>query len=462
MSPPVRLHVRRVVAALIAALAVGLLSAVPAQAMSYVTGATLDHGPAAGGTQLTVYGVDVNYATIYFGDVRAVNPHVVDSIAVQVTAPPGVAGTTVQIKTEWQSSAPSSQAPTTFTYDLPAGPPKITSISPSTAKPGDLVTLHGDNLANVTSYTIGGVTQSVTLGAPAETFALHVPKLVPGVYDISLTTPYGTTENTPEDDLTVLPDGSPPAIASITPSHGPTGGGTEVTLRGDHFTGATSVSFGGADAASFQVISDGEIRATTPPLTGQASVAAVSVVTSSGGEAGGTLPSFTYDVPTLGRYDATGSATLRSLARGVLAMGGSADLSFFIDGSVSGSLALADTNATLVAGGFLPVTARFGFIPAGGATGKLSAGRLALAENFRIDVKQLKVLGLALTSGTCRSKQVSRIPLASASFDPAKGGVLAGTFSISDLAGCGALTGLVSPLTASSSNALSLALTPRG
>jgi hypothetical protein len=56
----------------------------------------------------------------------------------------------------------------------------------------------------------------------------------------------------------------PPNVTSITPNRGSTGGGTITTITGTGFTGTTSVKFGGTAAASFTVLSDTTISATTP------------------------------------------------------------------------------------------------------------------------------------------------------------------------------------------------------
>lgn len=71
-----------------------------------------------------------------------------------------------------------------------------------------------------------------------------------------------------------------PTVTSVSPSAGPVAGGTQVTITGTNFTGATSVSFGGAPATNVTVVNDTTITATTPaaPLAGNYSVA----VTSSG------------------------------------------------------------------------------------------------------------------------------------------------------------------------------------
>jgi formylglycine-generating enzyme required for sulfatase activity len=57
------------------------------------------------------------------------------------------------------------------------------------------------------------------------------------------------------------------AVSSVTPSAGPIAGGTQVTIGGTNFTGATEVRIGGIPAA-FSVVNDKTIVATTPPGTG--------------------------------------------------------------------------------------------------------------------------------------------------------------------------------------------------
>lgn len=76
----------------------------------------------------------------------------------------------------------------------------------------------------------------------------------------------------------------------MSPNVGPSSGGTSVTLIGSDFSGATSVTFGGAPANTFTVVNDSTLIATAPAnVLGSVDV----VVTNSGGSA--TLTNgFTY------------------------------------------------------------------------------------------------------------------------------------------------------------------------
>lgn len=55
-----------------------------------------------------------------------------------------------------------------------------------------------------------------------------------------------------------------PALESVEPATGAAAGGDEVTLSGSGLEGTTSVTFGGTEAASFEVVSDNEVTAVTP------------------------------------------------------------------------------------------------------------------------------------------------------------------------------------------------------
>lgn len=72
---------------------------------------------------------------------------------------------------------------------------------------------------------------------------------------------------------------SGPVVTAISPASGPPAGGTSVTLTGSGLTGATGVTFGTA-SATFTVVSDTQITATSPPQS--AGTVPVTVTTPSG------------------------------------------------------------------------------------------------------------------------------------------------------------------------------------
>ncbi|MFJ7244740.1 PxKF domain-containing protein [Kitasatospora sp. NPDC098652] len=84
----------------------------------------------------------------------------------------------------------------------------------------------------------------------------------------------------------------PPAVTGLAPDHGPTTGGTTVTLTGSHLYGTTGVSFDGAPAGSFTVVNDTTVTATAPAhAAGTANVS----LTARGRTA--TAGAYTYQAP---------------------------------------------------------------------------------------------------------------------------------------------------------------------
>ena len=66
----------------------------------------------------------------------------------------------------------------------------------------------------------------------------------------------------------VVEEPKTPAILSLTPSHGPTSGGTEVTITGVHLRRECTIAFGGVAAASATFIDATSMSAVTPPHAG--------------------------------------------------------------------------------------------------------------------------------------------------------------------------------------------------
>jgi hypothetical protein len=90
---------------------------------------------------------------------------------------------------------------------------------------------------------------------------------------------------------------APPTVTAVSPTTGPTTGGTVVTLTGAAFTGATAVRFGSTAATAFAVSSDGTVVAVAPAeSTGTVDVTAVSA---GGTSATSSADRFTYSTPQL-------------------------------------------------------------------------------------------------------------------------------------------------------------------
>jgi len=78
-----------------------------------------------------------------------------------------------------------------------------------------------------------------------------------------VTTPGGTTANVAADQYTYVA-APKPVITKISPTSGPTTGGTTRDDHRDWVHGATKVAFGTLAATSFKVVSSTQITAVSP------------------------------------------------------------------------------------------------------------------------------------------------------------------------------------------------------
>ncbi len=117
-----------------------------------------------------------------------------------------------------------------------------------------------------------------------------------------------------------------PTVNTVTPSSGPTAGGTQIVIAGTGFTGATAVQVGGVDAAGFTVDNDSQITATTP--TGTAGTVSVNVTRASGANTANGF--FTY-LPNAAEIQRAVARFMQNRASSLL--NNQPDIGGFIDGS---------------------------------------------------------------------------------------------------------------------------------
>jgi IPT/TIG domain len=264
-----------------------------------VTSLSPDHGPAAGGNQVTITGTNLNGTTqVQFGANNATNVNVVDDTTITANAPGGTAGQTVDVTvTTPGGTSPTAGAGNDYSYDpLPVVNNLIPDHGPAAG--GNQVTIFGTHLAGATQVSFGGNNASSNFGNDTS-ISVTAPQGTPGSVDVSVTTPSGTSANTPADDYTYDQPPPPPAptVTDVVPNHGPAAGGNQVTIFGTNFTGATEVHFGTADASTFTVNNSSRITATAPGGTAGQTVN-VSVTTSGGtSSTAGTDDDYAYDVP---------------------------------------------------------------------------------------------------------------------------------------------------------------------
>lgn len=186
-------------------------------------------------------------------------------------------------------------APSTATVtilDNETAVPVITSLTPTSGGTGGTtyVTITGANFLGTTSVTFGGTAATFFSVVSATTLTVYTPAHAAGTVDVRITNAAGTSVDAgAADDFTYI--GTGPVVSSISPTSGPTTGGTTVTIIGSGFTGTTSVTFGGT-AATFTVNSSTSITATSPAHS--AGTVDVIVTSPAGTSPNTTADNFTY------------------------------------------------------------------------------------------------------------------------------------------------------------------------
>ena len=165
-------------------------------------------------------------------------------------------------------------------------PPFIASVAPSqgTIVGGTPITISGAYFTGATSVTIGGSPAINMVVVSSTTITAVTPAHAAGSVSITVTTPVHTTP------LKNVYSYASASVLSIVPNAGALGGGSAVTITGNYFTGATSVTIGGAHATNVVVVSPTTITIVTPP--GLVGLADVVVMTPTGVAIG--AEAFTY------------------------------------------------------------------------------------------------------------------------------------------------------------------------
>jgi phosphodiesterase/alkaline phosphatase D-like protein len=180
----------------------------------------------------------------------------------------------------------SDGADQTFTTANPAVPaaPVITGVSPNKGyySGGEIIRVTGSGFTGAT-VSFGGVAATTVTVDSDTSITVVVPAYVDSLCqldgycptddvtrDVSVQTGGGTSATTPADrytytyDTSYYPYSVTPAIESVTPSSGPTVGGTDVHVHGTGFFGGDQVYFGHDIPAQSVRVGDGGLIATSP------------------------------------------------------------------------------------------------------------------------------------------------------------------------------------------------------
>ncbi len=238
-------------------------------------------GPIAGGASVTITGTDLANATVTVDGV-AVTPTANSDTSLTFIAPAHAASAVTVVLTTARGTAT-----TTYTY---LSPPTVTAVTPNSGATtgGATVTLTGTNFSHASAVSFGGAAATGYVVDSNTQITATSPANAAGTYDVTVTTPGGTSAASAADYYTYV---AAPTVVSISPTAGPTAGGTSVTIRGTNFLGATAVTFGATAATDYTVNSATQITATAPAGTGAVDVR---VTTVGGASAPSAAEQYTY------------------------------------------------------------------------------------------------------------------------------------------------------------------------
>jgi hypothetical protein len=170
--------------------------------------------------------------------------------------------------------------------------PAVTAISPN-AGPlggGNSITITGTNLNLATNVYFGTIPATSYLVNSASQITATAPAQQAGPVDITVAANNGTSVTSAADQFTYE---GPPTVTGVSPSSGPTTGGTLVTITGTNLLGASQIYFGATPAPLYSINSATQITVTAPPVS-SAENAQITVTTPSGTSAIVPADQFTY------------------------------------------------------------------------------------------------------------------------------------------------------------------------
>lgn len=217
----------------------------------------------SGGAAFTITGADfAANARVTFDSVPATDVVVnAQGTAITGTIPAGDPGRATVLVINPGVPDRGTEVPVDFTYLSLAV--TITSVNPASGPTagGTLVTITGTGFEWSTTVTIGGQPAAVVGAITPTTVTVTSPAHPAGAVDVVVRVP-GDGSATSTNGFTYV---AGPQVTAISPTTGPTTGGTAVTITGAGFAAGTTVTIGGVPATGVEVATDTQLSATTPP-----------------------------------------------------------------------------------------------------------------------------------------------------------------------------------------------------
>ena len=195
-----------------------------------------------------------------------------------------------------------NKATASFNVTVTSAPPPVpvvTSVVPDEGPEagGTTVTIKGEHFEGATEAKFGTGTATELKVVSGTEVTVKDPVHAAGTIDVTVKTSAGTSTTSGADHFTYKAPAPPPVpvVTSVVPDEGPEAGGTTVTIKGEHFEGATEAKFGTTAATELKVVSGTEVTVKDPAHV--AGTIDVTVKTSAGTSTTGTADHFTYKAP---------------------------------------------------------------------------------------------------------------------------------------------------------------------
>jgi hypothetical protein len=179
----------------------------------------------------------------------------------QISGTPSEAGTfsfAVEVKDSSGSTANANLSINIAT----ASTPVVTSISPSSGPTsgGTTVTISGTNFAPGAQVTFGGTAATSVTVSNSSQIQTVTPSHIAGTVGVIVEVNGQSSTSSVSFTYNLLT----PTVSSVSPSSGPTAGGTNVTISGTNFLAGALALFGTVPATNVNVVSATQIQAVTP------------------------------------------------------------------------------------------------------------------------------------------------------------------------------------------------------
>ncbi|MFF4281615.1 IPT/TIG domain-containing protein [Streptomyces kronopolitis] len=228
-----------------------------------------NQGSYAGGTPVTIIGTHFSQATaVYFGPRPAASFALVDDQTIVAVTPAGSGSAPVTVTTPGGTARVGY-----FFYQYW---PSLSGVIPAAGPVGggNVVTLRGANLSTALLVHFGDAVAFPLVVSDAQLLVTAPPVTGPGSVPVYVSGIGGVSNRL------LYTYAAAPSVTGVSPSAGPTSGGSTLVVTGTGLAGVTGVTLGGVPATSFRAYSDTLLVVVTP--AGAPGPAALTVTTPGG------------------------------------------------------------------------------------------------------------------------------------------------------------------------------------